>query len=252
MQSVSVSHICSSSIRSVCVRSATSGDWTATTQGNPFQYSHLFHGVHYDANLESSSQSLFAPVQLYNTTDRTQTGVPAVPTLHTMPPIAPVDTFTAVSVNATGKRGFAGRFIQASGVNVYWQLNPQTKSKHHVGDCEMCGADVCSLIVKVSDDYMNSLATLDNFTCSMDPGKYDDASFVFDFGHNMAGYVGLDTASVPAGTTIYLRHAELIGADGSVDNTYCGFPCHCGGDGGNCAKQVRTTTSYYCFDGCNQ
>ena len=229
------------------LHSATSGDWTATTEGNPFQYSHLFHGVHYDANLESSSQSLFTSVQLYNTTDRTQTGVPTIPTLHTMPPIAPVDTFTAVSVTGTGTSGFSGLFIQASGVNVYWQLNAQTKSKHHVGDCEMCGVDVCSLIVKVSDDYMNSLATLDNFTCSMDPGKLGNASYVFDFGHNMAGYVGLDTSSVPAGTTIYLCHAELISSSGAVDNTYCGYPCHCGGDGGNCANQVRTRRINFWF-----
>ena len=42
----------------------------------------------YDANLEEPSGIAFSPAILYNTTDRTQTGVPDAPTLHTMPPIA--------------------------------------------------------------------------------------------------------------------------------------------------------------------
>ena len=104
-----------------------------------------------------------------------------------------------------------------------------------------CSADVCALIVAVDDAYIASLATGANFTCSMDPGRptNSSSSFVFDFGHNMAGYAALRTTGLPAGATLLLRHAELIHTDtGMIDNTYCGFPCTCGGDGGNCANQV--------------
>ena len=74
----------------------------------------------------------------------------------------------------------------------------------------------------------------------MDPGVLSNqTSFVFDFGHNIAGYSALATQGLPAGATLVLRHAELVNSDtGEVDNTYCGDPCVCGGDGGNCANQV--------------
>ena len=129
--------------------SATSGAWQATTSGNPIRYSHLFHGEIYDANLEGEAglgdPSSFAPAVAYNTTDRTQTGAPAVPTLHTMPPIAPVgDPFPAVNVTPVRKPGFAGRFIKGSkSVDVFWQANASSHSKHFVEECQMC---VCSCV----------------------------------------------------------------------------------------------------------
>lgn len=72
----------------------------------------------------------------------------------------------------------------------------------------------------------------------MDPGNIKQA-FVYDFGQNIAGYSGLDTLVVPPQSTIILRHAELLGDDNQINNIYCGYPCVCGGDGGNCANQVR-------------
>eukprot|EP00750_Incisomonas_marina_P009219 INCI15853.1.p1 GENE.INCI15853.1~~INCI15853.1.p1 ORF type:complete len:956 (+),score=122.30 INCI15853.1:192-3059(+) len=230
---------------SVWTTRADDGRWKATTDGNPIRYSHLFHGEVYDANLEEPSGIAFSPAILYNTTDRTQTGVPDAPTLHTMPPIASNTSYSAVSVTPVSKReGFAGRFIAGSGPDVYWQLNSSSTTKHHVDVCSMCGADVCSLIVRVNDSYLASISSGPIFSCSMDPGVLSNqTSFVFDFGHNIAGYSALATQGLPAGATLVLRHAELVNSDtGEVDNTYCGDPCVCGGDGGNCANQTDSYT----------
>lgn len=105
-----------------------------------------------------------------------------------------------------------------------------------------CGANVCALIVSVSDTYLQSLSNGTTFTCSLDPGR-NKTSYIYDFGHNIAGYTALSTALLPAGTTLRLKHAELMdNTTGMVFNRYCSDPCVCGGDGGNCANQVSQTT----------
>ena len=47
--------------------------------------------------------------------------------------------------------------------------------------------------------------------------------------------------ALPEGTRLILRHSEILNKDGTVQNTYCGWPCAatCGqADGGNCANQT--------------
>jgi len=121
----------------------SSTSWLATTAANPIRYSHLFHGEVYDANLENPADEAFGQAVVYNTTDRSQTGVPEVPTLHTMPPITPVNkSMPAISVTKqTSTAGFLGRFIKGSGKDIFWQSNDTADgSKHFVPFCEMYGA----------------------------------------------------------------------------------------------------------------
>ena len=73
-------------------------------------------------------------------------------------------------------------------------------------------------------------------------GSDGGPAFVFDFGHNIAGFTRLnDVSLLPASTRIVLRHAEILNEDGTIQNTYCSWPCPttCGQkDGGNCANQT--------------
>jgi len=73
-------------------------------------------------------------------------------------------------------------------------------------------------------------------------GSDSRPAYVFDLGQNIAGVVRIgDVGQLPAGTSLTLRHSEILNKDGTVQNSYCAWPCpqNCGqGDGGNCANQT--------------
>ena len=65
--------------------------------------------------------------------------------------------------------------------------------------------------------------------------------YVFDLGKNIAGVTRLSgLKKLAEGTKLVLRHSEILNKDGTVQNTYCSWPCICKGqpDGGNCANQT--------------
>ena len=76
------------------------------------------------------------------------------------------------------------------------------------------------------------------------PGQY-----VFDFYQNMAGFITLKVNDCPPGTTIIMRHAEILYANGSIHNHYLpdapmqgNYICNGG------AEEVYTTHfTYYGF-----
>jgi alpha-L-rhamnosidase len=77
------------------------------------------------------------------------------------------------------------------------------------------------------------------------PAPASNKSFIFDMGQNFAGVckLKLPPGQVPKGTVLTLRHAEILHADGSLYNAYCGYPCKDGDMSGNSANQTDQYTA---------
>eukprot|EP00041_Stephanoeca_diplocostata_P034486 m.1179680 g.1179680 ORF g.1179680 m.1179680 type:complete len:955 (+) comp24529_c0_seq57:140-3004(+) len=103
---------------------------------------------------------------------------------------------------------------------------------------------------------VNATPSLFNHTCSGIPGAElfvaaagcapkaeAAATYVFDFGMNQAGFARLRVTGA-AGTTLTLKYAEVLNADGTVKMDWCGgkegHACVCTGI--NCANQTDAFT----------
>ena len=73
--------------------------------------------------------------------------------------------------------------------------------------------------------------------------------WVFDMGHNMAGYaeLSLPRGAFVDGSPIVLKYGEVLKDDGTVDMAWCKTPCNCSSI--NCANQTDTYIPFLAQEG---
>lgn len=202
----------------------TSGAWTCAP--SPIVYQHLFNGELYNASLEQPGwdEPGFAPTLPWISAPSRSPNVslvsPAPPPISVMADVVPVNV-TAGSGSQPVIAG--GEFVIAadgSSPDVWWWANG-TSVRNFVTECTPCtGVDACGALVRVPAAVINGLAKGANFSCAMLP-TVNSTVTIFDLGRNMAGFCSLALPSTaPPGTLLSLVHGEILGPDGSVENTF--------------------------------
>lgn len=243
------------SIRTV-VTSATDGAWTATTSGNPIQYSHLYHGEQYDGRVyDTPAQWRPATVAMFDTGEGNGGAVPAskalgAPTLLTMPALETSRRYSPVSIHQVGGAAVRGApvFIRCLGKtnplcgdNIFYE-DTSSGSRHHVPECTMCGLNPCQDVRTITPAAVAALRPGPEFNCSMVPHPAAPTRWVFDMGNNMAGFatLRLKRSAIASGQPVTLQYAEVLKADGSADMAWCAELSGCKCSGINCANQTDT------------